>query len=179
MAFSTRRDTSKPGLAGITDDMWSALAAGRTTVGELADFAGVTPAAVSKFRRKRERAGSGGASAPPSASPASASAPSGTLTPPDILNDPAALATSYAMHALLRAHDALAAGGLSPSAIRAATMAGAIALVELRRLGVLTEGGDTGAPAVLRITVMSDEEAAELKSRKVDLGEDQADGGEE
>ncbi|MBF5095485.1 hypothetical protein F1643_14660 [Azospirillum sp. INR13] len=177
MAFSTRRDTSKPGLAGITDDMWSALAAGRTTVGELADLAGVSPAAVSKFRRKRERAGSGGASAPPSASPAptasAASAPSGTLTPPDILNDPASLATSYAMHALLRAHDALAAGGLSPSAIRAATMAGAIALVELRRLGVLAEGRDTGAPAELKITVMSDEEAAELKARKVDLGEEE------
>ncbi|CBS85808.1 hypothetical protein [Azospirillum lipoferum] len=175
MAFSTRRDTSKPGLAGITDDMWSALAAGRTTVGELADLAGVSPAAVSKFRRKRERAGSGGASAPPSTSPA----PSGTSTPLDIIADPTALATSFAMHALLRAHDALAVGGLSPSATRAATMAGAIALVELRRLGVLTEGGDTGAPAELRITVMSDEEAAELKGRKVDLGEDQADGYEE
>lgn len=75
------------------------------------------------------------------------------------------------MRALLRAHDALAAGGLSPSAIRAATMAGAIALVELRRLGVLAEGGDTGAPAELKITVMSDEEAAELKARKVDFGE--------
>ena len=169
MAFSTRRDTSKPGLAGITDDMWSALAAGRTTVGELADFAGVSPAAVSKFRRKRERAGKGGASAPSSASPA----PSGTSTPPDIIADPTALATSYAMHALLRAHDALAAGGLSPSSIRAATMAGAIALVELRRLGVLAEDGDTGAPAELKITVMSDEEAAELKGRKVDLGEDE------
>lgn len=179
-ARSERRDLSKPGLAGLGPDDWQALAEGRTTVGELAARVGVSPAAVSRRRKRLAAAAAGGSSSP--LSPAAAGAGVGPL-PPNQANSAGSdgttgltelpdIAASFAMWALQRAHEQLAGGGLGPSAVKAATQAGILALDQLRQLGFLADEEDQSAPVELRVVVMTDEEAAALKVAPPDYRED-------